>query len=318
MSAIVHVTEKARSGSIDLMYRRSYKRLFIVEVNNPQAGPLQVRTAVDPITGLAIPTPGNFYTNGLPSGNPNYEYDHGAWVSNVEASLDGEAMTSGNIQWTVAVDYSPYDTSLFASDPSLWPIKVQFGGERTDRVLYFDWFGNPITNSAGDPFNPPIVIDDSRSTLIVTRNELVHSFDLTLAEMYRDSINQYTWNGFSPNTVKCGIITTTDPQYSSAYQVYYYTVTYPFMINRNTWIVRVLDAGMNELSGPYGPYNPYTDQFPRAIRDRDGQPVADPWPLNGMGQKANVGDPPVVLTFDGYYVQDFTGLNIDLSLALGM
>lgn len=310
---IAHVTEKSRSTSVDLMWRRSYTRVYTVETLDPSVGPLAVRQAVDPATGVAIPQPGAYYIT--PAGTYQ-ENDHGAWVIGVEASLDDLHQTGG-IQWTVTVSYGPFDTSAFGNDPTQWAIKVNFGGERTDRVLYFDQYGNPITNSAGDPFDPPITIDDSRSILTVTRNELVSSYNFALAEMYRDTINQYTWNGFAPYTAKLGIISTSDPQYSSAYQVYYYTVTYPFTIKRDGWQVAVLDAGCNELTGPYGAYYPYTDQKTRPIMN-GGQQVSDPVPLNGYGQRLPVGGIPITLVFEGYSVTDFTGLGINLSLALGM
>jgi hypothetical protein len=40
--------------------------------------------------------------------------------------------------------------------------------------------------------------------------------------------------------------------------------------------------------------------------------------LNGAGDELPPGGTPVVLTFDGYTITDFSGLNINLSLALGM
>lgn len=300
LPGIVSVGEKmdgSRSGVINRLWQRNYTRTFLVETIGPQVGPLQVRSALP--VGI-----GTRYNNGLPIGDPNREFDNGAFVESISAEMD---QGQGGIQWTVTVNYAPYDASLFGSDPSLWPIKVSFGGDRTERVVYFDKFGNPITNSAGDPFDPPITIDDSRSTMTVTRNELISAFNLSLAETFRDTINAGVWNGFAAHTVKCGIISTSEPQYDSNNFVYYYTVTYPFMIDRNGWRKVILDAGCNELDS-YG--------NPRPIMNK-GQQVSDPVPLDGAGHRLMEGYTPVFLTIDAYDEVDFGGLNIDLSTRLG-
>ncbi len=309
MSGIASVNEKmegARSSTIDRLWRRNYVRTFLVETTDPQVGALQVRTAQDPVTGLRIPLPGSFYHNGLPEGDPNFEYDRGSFAETIEAVNDSDVNNAG-IQWTVTVSYGPYDAGTFGQDPSLWPIKVSFGGERTEKVISKDRNGNPITNSAGDPFDPPITIDDSRSTMTVTRNELVSAFDLTLAELYRDKINNAEWNGFDAFTVKLGIITTSEPQYDSNAQVYYYTVTYPFTIDRKGWQKDILDSGCNELDA----YD-----IPKPIMNQ-GQQVSDPVPLDGSGHRLDVGGDPVYITVDAYDEIDFSGLNIDLSTRLG-
>jgi hypothetical protein len=294
-----------RSGSINRLWQRHYVRTFVVETYGPEVGPLQVRSAIDPVTGGHVPYIGQFYHNGLAVGDPNYEYDAGSFIDTIEASCDQDG---SGLQWTVTLNYAPYDMNTFGNDPSLWPIKVSFGGERTEKVVYFDKDGNPVRNSAGDPFDPPITIDDSRSTMTVTRNELVAAFDLTLAETFRDTINKAAWNGFDVHTVKLGIITTSEPQYDSNAQIYYYTVTYPFMIDRKGWRKVILDSGCNEIDATTGKTKAIMNQ---------GQQVSDPVPLDGSGHRLAVGAAPVSLTLDCYDESDFDLLNIDLATRLG-
>jgi len=292
----------ARTSSINKMWQREYTRSFHVETSGPEVGALRVRAA----TG--IPQIGHVYDNGLDPADPLYEDDPGAYVVSIESAMDTDPEHAGR-DWTVTVTYGPFQP--FDIDPSLWPIKVSFGGERTEKVISRDKSGGPIVNSAGDPFDPPITIDDSRSTMTVTRNERVSSFDLTLAEQYRDKINSADWNGFEALSVKCGIISTSEPQYDSNARVYYYTVTYPFTIDRKGWLKDILDAGCNELDPDRG--------LPRPIM-RQGQQVSDPVPLDGAGHAL---DPtygytePNYITIDCYESVDFSGLNIDLSTRLG-
>ena len=289
----------ARTSSINKLWQRTYTRTFHVETTGSQVGALRVRAA----TG--IPQIGHTYNNGLDPADPLYEDDPGAYVESVESAMDTDP-EHGAVDWIVTVNYGflvPFDIN-----PSLWPIKVSFGGERTEKATSKDKSGGPIVNSAGDPFDPPIVIDDSRSTMTVTRNELVSAFDLTLAESYRDKINNEIWNGFDALTVKCGIISTSEPQYDSNARVYYYTVTYPFMIDRKGWLKNILDAGCNEIDSGTGLAKPIMNQ---------GQQVSDPVPLDGSGVRNAPGADPVFTDFDVYEEADFAGLNIDLSTRLG-
>ena len=299
---VVSVAEKmegARSSTFSGLWQRTYVRTFLVETNGPTVGALAVRTAD------GIPRPNSTYNNGLSTGDPDYEEDRGAFANVIEAVNDSDVNNAG-IEWTVTVTYGPRE--LFDANPSLWPIKVSFGGERTEKAIAKDIVDIPIANSAGDPFNPPITIDDSRSTMTVTRNELVSAFDLTLAEMYRDKINNAPWNGFDVNVVKCGTISTTEPQYDPTAQVYYYTVTYAFTINRKGWILDILDAGCNELDA-------YSN--PKPIMHQ-GQPVSDPVPLDGAGHENPPGAEPNYILIEAYEQVDFEGLNIDLSKRLGL
>jgi hypothetical protein len=293
--------EGTRSSTINRLWQRTYVRTFLVETTGPQVGAYQVRTAA------GIPQPGAFYHNGLAPGDPDYEFDRGSFVESIEAANNSNVDNAG-IEWTVTVNYGPYDAGQFGNDPSLWRMKVSFGGERTERVVYKDRSDNAIVNSAGDRFDPPITIDDSRSTMTVTRNELVSAFDLTLAESYRDKINSADWNGFEALSVKCGIIATSEPQYDSNAQVYYYTVTYPFTINRKGWLLDILDAGCNELDVDTG--------LPKPIMHK-GQAVSDPVPLDGAGHEKEPDAEPVFRTINTYDEVDFEGLNIDLSTRLG-
>ena len=125
--------------------------------------------------------------------------------------------------------------------------------------------------------------------------------------MYRDKVNDADWNGFDALSVKLGAITTSDPQYDSNARVYYYTVTYPFTIDRKGWLKKILDAGCNELDG---------SGLPAPIMNK-GQQVSDPVPLDGSGHRADPGADPYYWEFDVYETADFSGLNIDLSTRLG-
>lgn len=307
--AIVEVEEdfSGRTGSQNSTYERRYTRYFDVTTSDPIVGPLAILLHDD------IPKIGDYYENGADDPYDDlYEYDLGAFVN--ERTVDAISGPEGaGIYWRVTVQYGP--NQPFDSDPTLHKIRVQFGGERTERVVDFDRNGIPIRNSAGDRFGDPVTVDSHITTLLITRNERVSTFNPALAHMFGDTINQYTWNGFAPGYCKMGIISTGEEQFDSNSQTWYYKVTYPVQIGRKPWLKELLDQGFNELAG--GPYYGGGDVKTVPIMN-EGQPVSDPVTLDGNGHRLPPGDPPVTLTFDVEDVADWSGLNINMSLRLGL
>lgn len=304
--SIISVTELfgSRTGTLNNVYQRGYTRSFDVTTSDPRIGPIAVRLA------SGIPTLGTYYQNGVTVGDPLHEYDYGAYAANISVEEDS---AGGGCAWKVTVSYEPWNPAAFGPDPTLWPLRVQFGGERTERVVDFDRSGNPIRNSANDRFGDPVTVDDHIRTIVVTRNELVSSYDPALASDFSDTINNATWNGFGAGYCKMGIISTSEEQFDSNGQVWYYKVTYPISVNRGKpWRKDLLDQGYNVLTGSYG------SEEPVSIKGTDGQPVSDPRCLDGAGHKLDPSGTPVVLPFEVFDEADWSGLNIDLSIRLGL
>lgn len=292
----VGIKPGTRSGSIDRSYQRKYAQTYVVETDDPATGIIAVRNAP------GLPQLGNHFVD------TDGTHDLGAFVEAIEPTEDGDE--NGGYQWTVRVTWGPLDTATFGPDPTLWPLRVSFGGDAYERVVWFDRDGNPIRNSAGDPFGDPITVDDSRPTFVVTRNELVRNFDLALASDMSDTINAGVWNGFPAGWVKCGIITTGDEQYDSVNNEWYYTVRYPFTIKRGGWTVEVLDSGFAELDGG-------TPPVPKPILN-NGQPLSEPVPLDGSGHRLPTTGTPVTLPFECQDEADFSVFNMNLSVRLGL
>ena len=306
MSILIEEKFDGRKSSQNSDSENSYTRVFEATTSSRFIGSLSVRTHGD------VPQLGETYNNahvstGVGPYDDDYEEDLASFVN--EISVD--AASEDGIYWTVTVNYGPGNTLELGGDPTLWKIRVRFGGERTERVVLFDRHGNPIMNSAGDRFGDPLTVDSHMSTMLITRNEKVSTFDLGKASDFSDTVNNATWNGFPADWCKMGIIETSDEQWDASTGTWYYTVTYPVKINRNGWTKQLLDQGFNELDA-YGESKP--------ILSRDGQPIADPRPLDGMGAALSGTegyDTPVVLPFEVEDSVDWSGLGIDLSLRLG-
>jgi len=290
-----------RTASKNHLWQRTYGLALVVETDDPMTGPVEVMNAIDPVTGFRVPLIGSTYFVNLA------ESDLGAFLQSISVAEDDDG--SGQ-QWTVTLEYGPYDAAQFnGSDPTSWAIKVTHSSQKYERVIWFDQNGDAIRNSAKEPFADPITVDDSRSIITVERNELVSAFSLTLAEQYRDKINNAPWNGFATKTVKCDSITTSAPQFDSDNRVWYYTVTYVFAVNRDTWVKKLLDQGFAVLDSSSPPR-------PKPVMN-EGHPVSDPVPLDGSGHRLASTATPVTLSFDVYPSADFSVFNIDLSTRLG-
>lgn len=306
---ITSVTEvfDGRVATRNRMYERTYQRSFEVITTSPAVGGKVVLAA------SGIPQIGNYYHNGLDPSDPDYELDHGSFVNDMRANCTGGPEGAG-IQWFVTCIYAPYDAVQFGSDPTSWKLRVRFGGERIDKVIYFDKAGLPIRNSAFDRFEDAITIDDQITTMTITQNVLVSAFDLNLAVDFSNTINLNDWNGFTAKHCKMGIIETGDEEYDSNAQVYYYKVTYPVQISRTPWRKELLDQGYNQLDAAYG----YGATKAMPILDSKGQPLSEPSALDGFGRKLDIGGSPVKLIFDVFDEVDWATLGLDLSLRLGL
>lgn len=293
VTSVKRVRNRRKAGA-NALFQRTYTRVYRVTTDDPTDEGPTILIAVDPSTSLAIPQVGNVYPT-----------DPGAFVVGLDATEDSE----DGLAWIVEVQYGPYDAGQFPENPIDWPIKVVFGGTRYERIVYFDRNGDPILNSAEEGWEDPITVDDSRPTLTITRNELVTAFDLDLAMLYSDSLNDATWNTIAAGKAKMGTITTGDLQYNSNAQVWYYAVTYPVELNRDGWSKKLLDRGFTYLDGA---------NKRRLILGPDGKKRDEPTLLDGSGHVLAPGGTPVVLTFDVIEELDWSGLNIDLSLRLGM
>ena len=58
-------------------------------------------------------------------------------------------------------------------NPLLQPIDVKWSNRSQEIVADIDINGNPVVNTAGDPFDPPLMEDDPRPVLTIVRNEAI-------------------------------------------------------------------------------------------------------------------------------------------------
>ncbi|MCK5601058.1 hypothetical protein KAR91_04260 [Candidatus Pacearchaeota archaeon] len=158
------------------------------------------------------------------------------------------------------------------TDPLSQPWEIEWGFAMSNEPIDRDIFSRAITNSAGEPFDPPITRDFADLVLRIRRNEA--AFSPGRAYLYKDTVNSdWVW-GFAPGCVRC---VDYSGRIARAADMFYWQVNYEFQIRRDGWRLIVFDAGYREINGDGTDYENITDE--------DGNQVAQPWPLNGAGRK---------------------------------
>jgi len=184
----------------------------------------------------------------------------------------------GPLLFEVTVNYTTHsflgkDQSFEpTADPLSQPWDIEWGFAMSNEPIDRDIYEKPITNSAGEPFDPPITRDFADLILRIHRNQA--AFNTAAAFIYKDAINSDWFWGFAPKMVRCIDFS---GRSARAADLFYWQVNYEFQIRRDGWKLKVFDAG-------YRQWNEAGTDYVN-IQDEEGNPVAQPWPLNANGRK---------------------------------
>ncbi len=208
---------------------REYTREFHVYYVDSHASALN---AIDADSGLSIPPVGARYLG----------VDDFAFCKSREARRHAD----NKQYYTVAVVYSTYaeggdpqPTEPWLRDPDL-----VFSGVTTQEPMDEDVNGTYVRNSAGEPFDPPVMRDVTRFALTYTRN---HSrFFPSLAQDYTDAVNSTSFLQIQPGHVKMGAI---GASYVTEVGYKYWRVQYPMHFNftEHGFEPPIMDRGFQQL-----------------------------------------------------------------------
>ena len=230
-------------------------------------------------------------------------------------SLQADQQRQNPQVWIVTAEYSSEPLSQQQKDaqqfenPLERPSKIRWGSGKYNKAAVFDSSGNSITNSAGDPFDPPPEIDQSRWTATVTTN--VSAVPQAIID-YTDAVNS---DGFTilsvPVSPLCAKIMGIDVSEEQTAQVgendfvNYFVFGYVLEFRKETWKLQLLDQGFREFDP-----NDATKRIP--IKDDAVPPkdVTKPWPLDGAGTRLNnpTPDTAAIVAFDVYNSLPFGGV----------
>ena len=295
--------------------RRQYFRRYLVRTDSKYDGPWLVSNAV-----------------GLPAPYAQYqtitEFDPSARVIRREPTQSPKNW----MIWYVDVEY---DTEYERKDgnPFLEPPKIEFDFEpyreplpgkpvqtvtsysSNDQTVVTHW-GGGITNSAGEPFNPPPEREAARPVVTFTRNE--PAFSTAIAIMFIDSVNRDAWNNLEPRQALLkGIKAHLEVRKTTTFgqqDIPYFPVTYTFALKRETWDLQILNIGSYYLAqAAVFDADGNVTNAPAKLTDTDDSGAKKQVLLKADGTKVTDGI-PTFRRFRVYKETSFAALNINLFL----
>jgi len=259
---------------------KSYEREFVVTTDSLDDGSRIVRLAP-----------------GIPRLFTRYAAGSDLDLSCYASSIDVSPLGGTGYHWTVKVQYrwQPNPEAETSDNPLEQPpeiswdsVVVQVGVLKARIVPAAGIPKNdvPVTNSAGQGFDPPVERDVAHLQLTYSRNEL--SFSPVLASAYFSAVNKSTWLGVPKHVARCMGISATKQYHTDdegGISFGYWKVTYvfefkPYNSETNkweTWDREFLDQGTMQK-------NAAGDGL-EVIRDKQQHAVTEPVPLDGFGKQ---------------------------------
>ena len=296
------------SGSLNDRRERNYVRRFTVETNDELC-----------LANTVILAPGlpRMWT---PFVTPWGDRDLGSWVKEITAERTGSPLI-----WNVTVNYSSILSRPdinFVENPLLRPAEVSYATQRIAVPMTHDRSGNPVLNSADDPFDPPPERDIKVRVITIVRNQLLYRDELYNG--YIDTVNKTPWNVYKAGEVLCEDISAVRAFENG---LLFWRVTFRFLARRqvipkNSKVPKNEFDNVGKLDKSYAWVRWFLDRgfyVKRAgrrelARDVYGQISSTPVLLDGNGAKLALGADPA---FRGYHPYPEAEHN-DLGLAFGL
>jgi hypothetical protein len=258
--------------------QRSYTRKFKLKSSANSEGPYAVGS------NASLPRIGSLHPE-----------DSFAWCVSLQVD-----QFSGRFGWIVTANYS--SERELSEVPTNDPAIITWSSEQFQRPAVFDKDGNAIVNSAGDPFDPPNMMDDSRRVVTVTKNlTTVPAWILT----YQDAVNSdvFTVDGVSIGAGLAKIQSVSVGEVQSRNATSFRTVSFTIHLQKDGWLLEPLDAGFREIDYASG-------SLVNILNPGDSEQPSAPVPLDGSG--AALDNPSttnnVFLSFTVYETKVFSAL----------
>jgi len=211
----------------------------------------------------------------------NSAHPHKPWLFVKNKAVD----SIGPFDFKVSVNYTTRSTiggqEGETQDPTESPLAapwiVEWDFVTSNEPIDTDIDGKPITNSAGESYDPPMTDDKHDLLLRIQRNEAAY-YPL-IADNYKNAVNSdYFW-GFEPGKVKCIQFTA---KTAISGQFWYWQVRYAFQMRKDDWQRRIRDEGYRTKTGEL---NSDGSEKYEEITDKNGVKLSQPALLNGEGYR---------------------------------
>lgn len=249
-------------------FESTYVVTFKVISDTATDGPKTLISDLSSI-GVQIGKPYDVVYDGVP------ESDAGAICRN----LSVRNVTQGpELTWEVTATFGPWDPITCVQSPLDEAVVPTAETVTIPKPVYFDNAGKPLLNTAGEP------TEAEGATAHVIFRFAQNYASLPAVLQYTNYINNATWQGFAPYTVKLNAVRAEEPT-SQFLASTYWRLEYEFEWNGdldNTgavtgWLTVALNAGYyQKVSGALKPCLV------------NGQPVSTPVPLDASGVQIGV------------------------------
>lgn len=215
-------------------------------------------------------------TSLLPGYGDRHLHNNQLFVTKKQA----DQVEPGFFRVTITYENSEFADNNPGQDPFSVPPVYSWSNNQLTRDIDFDFNGEAIVNSAGEPYDPTVQIKYANAVLRVTRNEI--AYDHHYAFTFINHVNADTFYGVGP-----GFAFVNDINASSAvtnyngFQVFYWVVNYEIEFSSFPYQPLVLDQGFKEW--------PEGEDAPTNIKDAYGNDISKPALLQGDGTKAPQG-----------------------------
>lgn len=275
----VNPMREGRAATFDVEGRHSIQRKWVVETGDPGVDEQDVYDAM--------------VAEGFPLG-----VAHPSIVGHYLKSYSIKESADDCTQWEVVGTYSQYDPAITGGTNPLaakaqWTIRSNM---RQVPVLV-DANGDRVVNSAGEAFTQPATREFNEPVLVVTRNQAaIGPALIAMIASLDNKVNAGPFLGvFPPKTCRfVGWDIATNETHPIAGE--YVTVQYQFKVKYDTWTIKLVDHGRNQLIG--GKRKPIYTKDKTAIKSETTL-------LDGAGRVLGDDLPAVELAFEFYESADF-------------
>lgn len=211
-------------GNLNDRLERAYTRTFTVQCSSVADDSIVVRSA------LGIP---RLYTPYVTLTSA----DLGSWCRTVDADRVGNSNVWRVVcQYSSKLDQNPAQAQI--ENPLLRPPVISWDTITVAVPATHDADGNPVRNTAGDPFDPPPEEEETRLYLRVTKN--MATYDATGYMEFQDTVNSEAWLVFQPGEARCRKIRG-DNRWENG--LYYWVVSFEFELRKE-----VIPKGAQDVS----------------------------------------------------------------------
>jgi hypothetical protein len=296
-----------RGGAIDERGQRSYQRRFCVIVNDRLDDTIVVGNATgiprlgDPYVSARGQDNGSVVKTIAPAQDEDNPY---LWFVDVEygaLAMDLDVTGAGGTTHTPGLPPNGGGAggtpdTITGQDPTQNEAEIEIDYIHYSKAIEKTITGQLIVNTAGDPFDPPLEIDEFRMVLRCSRNETAAQMQFALS--YSNKTNNAPFAGGNTSTWKMRPPRSRLIGFWNGVAIY--RTAYEFEYRPETWALSVLSRGCREKIGT----------TPVLALDVYGSILPEPILLKVDGTRANTAAEVATQEFTVYNGADYTQLNL--------